>query len=30
VCCTGCADAFKENPEEYIPEYKAKNAVKKR
>jgi len=29
VCCSGCADAFKENPEKYINEYKAKKAVKK-
>ena len=25
VCCSGCADAFKENPEKYIAEFKAKN-----
>jgi hypothetical protein len=24
VCCSGCADAFKENPEKYIAEFKAK------
>lgn len=24
VCCSGCADAFKENPEKYIKEFKAK------
>lgn len=24
VCCTGCRDAFNENPEKYIQEYKAK------
>ncbi len=24
VCCTGCAEAFKENPEKYIAEFKAK------
>jgi hypothetical protein len=29
VCCSGCADAFKENPEKYINEYKAKRAGKK-
>jgi len=29
VCCSGCADAFKENPEKYINEYKAKKAGKK-
>jgi YHS domain-containing protein len=29
VCCSGCADAFKENPEKYIAEYKAKKAGKK-
>lgn len=30
VCCSGCADAFKENPEKYISEYKAKKAGKKK
>jgi hypothetical protein len=30
VCCSGCADAFKENPEKYINEYKAKKAGKKK
>jgi YHS domain-containing protein len=30
VCCSGCADAFKENPEKYIAEYKAKKAGKKK
>ncbi len=25
VCCSGCAEAFKENPEKYIAEFKAKN-----
>jgi hypothetical protein len=29
VCCSGCAEAFKENPEKYIKEYKAKKAGKK-
>jgi hypothetical protein len=29
VCCSGCADAFKENPEKYIAEFKAKKAGKK-
>jgi hypothetical protein len=29
VCCSGCADAFRENPEKYINEYKAKKAGKK-
>ena len=24
VCCSGCADAFKENPEKYVKEFKAK------
>jgi hypothetical protein len=24
VCCSGCAEAFKENPEKYIAEFKAK------
>jgi len=24
VCCSGCADAFRENPEKYIKEFKAK------
>ena len=24
VCCSGCADAFKENPEKYVTEFKAK------
>jgi hypothetical protein len=30
VCCSGCADAFKENPEKYIAEYKARKAGKKK
>jgi hypothetical protein len=30
VCCSGCADAFKENPEKYINEYKAKKAGQKK
>lgn len=25
VCCSGCADAFRENPEKYVKEFKAKN-----
>jgi YHS domain len=29
VCCSGCKDAFNENPEKYIAEYKAKKAGKK-
>jgi hypothetical protein len=28
VCCTGCRDAFLENPEKYIKEYEAKKAKK--
>jgi YHS domain-containing protein len=24
VCCSGCADAFRENPEKYVKEFKAK------
>ena len=28
VCCSGCADAFKENPEKYIAEFKAKKSMK--
>ena len=28
VCCSGCADAFKENPEKYIAEFKAKKGKK--
>lgn len=28
VCCSGCADAFKENPEKYVKEFKAKKAGK--
>ena len=28
VCCSGCADAFKENPEKYIAEFKAKKGMK--
>jgi len=24
VCCTGCRDAFNENPEKYVKEFKAK------
>jgi hypothetical protein len=30
VCCSGCAEAFKEEPEKYIKEYKAKKAGKKK
>ncbi len=30
VCCSGCADAFRENPEKYINEFKAKKAGKKK
>jgi hypothetical protein len=29
VCCSGCRDAFKEEPEKYIAEWKAKKAGKK-
>jgi hypothetical protein len=29
VCCSGCADAFKENPEKYIKEFEAKKKNKK-
>jgi hypothetical protein len=29
VCCSGCKDAFEENPEKYIKEYEAKKAGKK-
>src|SRR5262245_43464616 len=29
VCCSGCRDAFRENPEKYIKEYEAKKAKKK-
>lgn len=28
VCCSGCAEAFRDNPEKYIAEYKAKKAKK--
>jgi hypothetical protein len=28
VCCSGCADAFRENPKKYIDEYKAKKGKK--
>jgi hypothetical protein len=28
VCCSGCAEAFKENPEKYIAEFKAKKGKK--
>jgi YHS domain-containing protein len=30
VCCSGCADAFKEDPEKYINEFKAKKAGRKK
>jgi YHS domain-containing protein len=26
VCCTGCRDAFRENPEKYLKEYRARKA----
>jgi YHS domain len=29
VCCSGCKDAFQENPEKYIKEYEARKAGKK-
>jgi YHS domain-containing protein len=29
VCCSGCADAFKENPKKYVDEFKAKKAAGK-
>jgi hypothetical protein len=29
VCCTGCRDAFNENPEKYIKEFKEKKAKEK-
>jgi YHS domain-containing protein len=29
VCCSGCKDAFNENPEKYIAEFKARRAGKK-
>jgi hypothetical protein len=29
VCCSGCADAFKEEPEKYIKEFEAKKKNKK-
>jgi hypothetical protein len=29
VCCSGCREAFNENPEKYIAEFKAKKAGKK-
>ena len=28
VCCTGCRDAFNENPEKFIKEWEAKKAKK--
>jgi YHS domain-containing protein len=30
VCCSGCRDEFKENPEKYIAEYEAKLKAKKK
>jgi ribosomal protein L24E len=27
VCCSGCRDAFNENPEKYVKEFKAKKAA---
>jgi hypothetical protein len=30
VCCTGCRDAFKDNPEMYIREYEARRKAKKK
>jgi hypothetical protein len=30
VCCSGCRDAFKEDPEKYIKEYEAKKAKEKK
>jgi hypothetical protein len=30
VCCSGCRDAFKEEPEKYIKEYEARKAAKKK
>jgi YHS domain-containing protein len=29
VCCTGCRDAFKENPEKYIKEFEESKKKKK-
>jgi hypothetical protein len=29
VCCSGCRDAFNENPKKYVDEFKAKKAKKK-
>jgi hypothetical protein len=29
-CCSGCRDAFKDDPEKYIKEYKARKAAKKK
>ena len=29
VCCTGCRDEFKDNPEKYIKEYEEKKAKEK-
>ena len=29
VCCTGCRDEFKANPEKYVKEYEAKKKAKK-
>ena len=30
VCCTGCRDAFKDDPEKYVKEYEAKQKEKKK
>ena len=30
VCCSGCRDAFNEDPQKYVKEYKAKLAQKKK
>lgn len=29
ICCSGCADAFRENPKKYVDEFKAKKGKKK-
>ena len=29
VCCGGCRDEFRENPEKYIKEFEAKQKAKK-
>ena len=28
VCCTGCRDAFNENPKKYVEEFKARKGKK--